>query len=295
MSEVITSISPATPTITEMDRAAELCSAAIEAVAALIPGLEIPHPLTRGQVRAQRTVPREFIESMIAAVEQVESLRALGKFDAEDAREALQFQDAFGPIADLLAHLTAPLKFTLEWRKARAAAGALQTYGIGRELARDEKVTPLTAHNEFLERDLRRAQKSGRGARAAGSPTCPDGSDDPSHTSDLHRHQAHSASETIEQTPDQREDPGHSQRSLRPSINSPTDRLVVEETIDDRARTSGTNERHMERHREAGTGPVDYWQWYDNSAWNNGGPGFESAFDTMNEHGVRRDRRGDLA
>jgi uncharacterized protein with PIN domain len=163
MFEVITFTSPATPTTTEMDRIADTISTAVKAVASLIPGLEIPQDLTRRQVRAQRTVPREFIESMIAAVEQVESLRAIGKFDPEDAREALQFIDAFRPVVDQLQALTDALKFTLEWRKARAASGALLTYGVARELARDENVTPLTAHNEFLKRDLRREQKSGRG------------------------------------------------------------------------------------------------------------------------------------
>jgi hypothetical protein len=206
MSEVITFTSPGTPTITEMDRVAETISTAVKAVASIIPGLQIPHDLARRQVRAQRTVPREFIESMIAAAEQVESLRALGKFDIEDAREALRFIDAFRPVADQLQALVDALKFTFEWRKARAAAGALLTYGIGRELARDEHVTPLTAHNEFLKRDLRREQKSGKGARRAGSPTRPDGSADPSYAGDLHPPES-SARETSTQTHDRPEDP----------------------------------------------------------------------------------------
>jgi len=164
MSEVIQFTRPETPTITEMDRIAEKVHAAIEAVAALIPRLEGPHPSTRRQVRAHRTVPREFIMSMIAAVDQIEELRTVDKFDLDDAREALQFIDAFRPIADQLAALTASLKFTLESRKAHAAAGALQTYAIARGMARDEIVSPLTAHNGFLKRDLRREQKSGKGA-----------------------------------------------------------------------------------------------------------------------------------
>jgi hypothetical protein len=162
MPGVIQFTRPETPTITEMDWIAEQVRAAIEAVAALIPRLEGPHPSTRRQVRAHRTVPREFIASMIAAVDQIEALRAVDTFDADDAREALQFIDAFRPIADQLAALTASLKFTLESRKSRAAIGALQTYAIAREMARDEIVSPLTAYNEFLKRDLRREQKSGR-------------------------------------------------------------------------------------------------------------------------------------
>jgi len=47
----------------------EQVRAAVEAVSALIPRLQRPHPSARGQVKAHRTVPREFVASMIAAVE----------------------------------------------------------------------------------------------------------------------------------------------------------------------------------------------------------------------------------
>jgi hypothetical protein len=142
MPEVIAFTRPETLTITEMDRIAEQVHAAIEAVAVLIPRLEGPHPSTRRQVRAHRTVPREFIMSMIAAVDQIEELRTVDKFDVDDAREALQFIDAFRPIADQLAALTASLKFTLESRKAHAAAGALQIYAIAPAAWRATRSSP---------------------------------------------------------------------------------------------------------------------------------------------------------
>ena len=169
MEEVIEFTDPDTPTVTEMDRIAEQVRAAVEAVAALIPKLERPHPLTRKRVRAHRTVPRAFIVSMIAAVEQLEELRAVRKFDVDDAREALQFIDAFRPIADQLAALASALRFTLESRKARVVAAGLQTYDIARGLARDQDVTPLTAHLDNLKRDLRRQQKGGTRAIEAAS------------------------------------------------------------------------------------------------------------------------------
>jgi hypothetical protein len=119
MAELIPFTRPETATITEMDRIAEQVAAAVEAVSTLIPRLERPHPSTRGRIRAHRTVPREFVVSMIAAVEQLEELRVVRKFDVDDARETLQFIDAFRPIADQLAALTDALRFTLESRKAR--------------------------------------------------------------------------------------------------------------------------------------------------------------------------------
>ena len=159
MAEVLPFTLPDTPTITEMDRVAEQVRAAIEAVSALIPKLERPHPTTRGGVRAHRTVPRQFIVSMIAAVEQLDELRVVRKFDVDDARETLQFIDAFRPIADQLAALTGALRFTLESRKARVVAAGLQTYDIARGLARGEEMTPLTAHLGNLKRDLRRQHR----------------------------------------------------------------------------------------------------------------------------------------
>jgi hypothetical protein len=123
-----------------------------------VPRLERPHSSTRNRVRAHRTVPHEFIASMIAAVEQVEQLQIVQKFDVAEARETLQFIDAFRPVADQLAALTAALRFTMEWRKARVVEAGLQTYDIARGLARDEENSPLTAHLPVLKRDLRRGQ-----------------------------------------------------------------------------------------------------------------------------------------
>jgi hypothetical protein len=160
MAEVIPFTLPETPTITEMDRLAEQVRAAVEALSALIPRLELPHPSTRDRIRAHRTVPREFIVSAIAAVEEIEELRLVRKFDLDDARETLQFIDAFRPIADQLAALTSALKFTIESRKARVVAAALQTYDIARALSRDEEVSVLTAHVGCLKRDLRRGKRT---------------------------------------------------------------------------------------------------------------------------------------
>jgi hypothetical protein len=171
MAEVIAFTIPETPTTTDMDRLAEQVRAAVEAVSALVPRLERPHPSTRGGLRAHRTVPREFIASMIAAVEQLEELRVVRKFDVADARETLQFIDAFRPIADQLAALTDALRFTMKSRKARVVAAGLQTYDIARALARDEGVSHLTGHVEILKRDLRRGRKTRapRASEAVGS------------------------------------------------------------------------------------------------------------------------------
>lgn len=153
---------PQSATITDMDRSAEKVRAAINAAAQLIPRLEKPHPSTRHRIRAHRTVPRAFIASIIAAVEDVETLQSAGRFDVADARETLQFIDAFRPVADQLAALVDALRFTIESRKARVVAAGLQSYAIARGLARDEENSPLTEHLSTLERDLHRRPVSAR-------------------------------------------------------------------------------------------------------------------------------------
>jgi len=111
--------------------------AALDAAATLIPKLEQPHPATARGVRAGRMVRREQIVDLIALAERFEVLQRLGTFDVDEARETLQFIDAFRPIADQLDALLSAVNFTMESRKARVAAAGLRTYAVAKGLARD--------------------------------------------------------------------------------------------------------------------------------------------------------------
>jgi len=126
----------------------------VDALEASIPGLERAHPLKRRRVLAQRIVPRDFIASMAAAVEQSEELRRLGSFDVEEARAALQFEEALGPVANRIAALLANVIFTVEWHRATVAAAALRTYAIAKGLARDPARAEVGALLPPLRRDL---------------------------------------------------------------------------------------------------------------------------------------------
>ena len=117
------------PVVTRAQEIAADLLEAVDALEASIPGLERAHPLKRRRVLAQRTVPRDFIASMAAAVEQSEELQRLGSFDVEEARAALRFEEVLGPVADRIAALLANVIFTVEWHKATVAAAALRTYG----------------------------------------------------------------------------------------------------------------------------------------------------------------------
>jgi hypothetical protein len=58
---------------------------AIDALEALVPGLERPHQSRRKSVLAQRTVPRDFLLGMAAAVEQSWELERLGARHRDEA------------------------------------------------------------------------------------------------------------------------------------------------------------------------------------------------------------------
>src|SRR5204863_2361257 len=99
---------------------------------ALVPGLERPHLSRRKHVLAQRTIPRDFLLGMAAAVERSWELERLGTFDPAEARAALQFEQEMRPVIDRVAALLATLTFTVEWRKSRGAAVALRTHAIAK-------------------------------------------------------------------------------------------------------------------------------------------------------------------
>lgn len=106
-----------------------------------------------------RTVSREFIASMIAAVEAMPELQSVRTFDPEEARATLQFIDAFRPIADRLAALLASVNYRMASRRTKVASAAMTTYAVARGLARDPDSAPLAAHLDILRRDLGRTNR----------------------------------------------------------------------------------------------------------------------------------------
>ncbi|HSY51111.1 MAG TPA: hypothetical protein VLC46_20060, partial [Thermoanaerobaculia bacterium] len=79
-------------TVTSAERAAANVKTSLDATAAAIPGLMRPHPATSRSIRGHRTVPRDFIRSMISVVDQSELLQSAGTFDTSEATAALQFE-----------------------------------------------------------------------------------------------------------------------------------------------------------------------------------------------------------
>ncbi len=159
------------PTVTAAERLANEIAEAIDTIAARIPQLEAPHPSTATGVRGARTVSREFIVSMIAAVEAMPELQSVGTFDTEEARATLQFIDAFRPVADRLAALMASVNYTMESRRAKVAAAAMTTYAVAKGLARDPGGASLVVHLDILRHDLGRKNRPPR--RVTPDPATP--------------------------------------------------------------------------------------------------------------------------
>src|SRR5258706_4076799 len=110
------------PTVTEMDKIAARVAAALEKAASLIPFMETPHPMTQGWVRGLRTVPPEFLATMVDVVRNNPELLALKRFDPDEVQVTLQMLKAFRPVVRQSENLTTQLVFTLETRKAHASA-----------------------------------------------------------------------------------------------------------------------------------------------------------------------------
>lgn len=157
-----------TPTVTHYQQIAENLAKAIDDMLALIPSLVEPHPSTTGFVRTHQNVPLQFVATAIAAVEANPELQGPGSLNVTEARDALQFIDAFRPMKDRLNAAANSLTFSIDTRRANAVTGALQVYAVAKGIARAPQSTTVASHVSNLKRDLGRA---GKGGRKKGTPT----------------------------------------------------------------------------------------------------------------------------
>jgi len=146
-----------TPTVTHYQQVAAQVGAALHEALSRIASFEAPHPSTLRVVRTHRIIPTEFIATAIAVVEATPELQSVRKFDVDEARDVLQFIDAFRPIVDLIDSLARDLRYTIGARKAKVAADALQIYEIAKGVARDPDSAALQTHLQNLKRDLGRS------------------------------------------------------------------------------------------------------------------------------------------
>jgi hypothetical protein len=143
----------------------------IDALVAQIPEFQVPHPTTTKFVRSHQNVPQEFWTSAAAAVSDSPALQAANAFDADEARDAQQFVDAFQPLLEKVTLFGKNLKFTLMNRKANVSVKAQTVYGVAKQLDRDPN-SKLSGHVQILRGHLPR-RKSKSPAPTPGTVTTP--------------------------------------------------------------------------------------------------------------------------
>lgn len=150
------------PTVTHYQQVADQVGETLKQAFALIASFEAPHTSTLGFVRSHKAIPAQFIATAIAAVESTPELQSVNKFDVTEARDVLQFIDAFRTVVDQMDVLAQQLKFTIDGRKAKVAADALQIYDIAKGVARDPGSGVLQLHVKNMRRDLGRTRPTPR-------------------------------------------------------------------------------------------------------------------------------------
>jgi hypothetical protein len=159
---------PQTPTVTHYQEVAANLNKAIDDMLALMPAFVEAHPATKRVVRAQRSVSNDFIVSAIAAVEQNPEIDGLHDFNVAEARDTLQFSEAFRPMKDKLYAAATNVEFSIDRRRANVVEPGLQVYALTKGLARNPARTSAAAHAANLKRDLGR--KGGRKKKPAPAP-----------------------------------------------------------------------------------------------------------------------------
>lgn len=117
--------------------------------------LVAPHPATARRVRGARTVPRDFVLSLMAAAEGRPNLPYLGQFDSARARAVLESSEANRLIAERVALFLASLNYTIEARWAEVVAEAMHLFSLASIVA-DPGNPELAAEVENLRRQLGR-------------------------------------------------------------------------------------------------------------------------------------------
>jgi hypothetical protein len=145
---------PATHTPTYYEQLAAEIMEDLDRVAAKFPKLEPRHRASANDMRAHLNVPTPFLSTAITVTEDVQEIEDSGKLDPADARETLQYLDAFRAVDDKLGAVRAELRFTMKSRRTTLAVHALHVYALARSLARRNLAPGHKLHAENLQRDL---------------------------------------------------------------------------------------------------------------------------------------------
>ena len=144
---------------TEHQKLADELSALFDQFVAKLPYAETTQE-PASSIYGYLSIPEEFRHTAIATVAESEALTALQRLQVDQAREVEQFRDAFLPLAQKMITAGEALEFTIDVKVSRLNRGALQIYGVARELARDQG--DLRIWVAEMKEHLKRRTRSGR-------------------------------------------------------------------------------------------------------------------------------------
>ncbi|HXH90337.1 MAG TPA: hypothetical protein VNN25_02065 [Thermoanaerobaculia bacterium] len=147
---------PVTPTTTHYQEVAKQFLDAFIAAIAQIPMLEEKHASTAQFVQTHSRFSNEFVSTVLTSVVADPQLQNINKFDVVEARDTLQYLDAFRSVIDQVQLFLTNLKFSCATRKARAVFQGLQVYAVAKGLGRDATSASVASLAKIMKRDLNR-------------------------------------------------------------------------------------------------------------------------------------------
>jgi hypothetical protein len=162
---------PPTPTTTHYQEVAKQLIAAFTAATGLIPAFEAKHKATAKFVQSHSGFPNDFISTVLAAVDADPQLQNVDKFDVVEARDTLQYLEAFRPVIQQVETLLENMKFSCAARKARVVADGLQIYAIAKGLGRDPGSASVATLAKVMRQDLNRPGRRKTKTKEGPKPT----------------------------------------------------------------------------------------------------------------------------
>jgi len=109
------------PILTKYQQVANEVFQDLQGIRAKIPELELPNPESRKFVKAMRSVPRPFLDSMVGQVQQIPEFQSVNRLDVQNAQNSLQLIDGLTPFRDALRTLLVSVNHTVDVHYARVA------------------------------------------------------------------------------------------------------------------------------------------------------------------------------
>jgi hypothetical protein len=167
--EILSADAPAIPstiTITHYQEVGANVLKLIETVRSAIPVVEVPldvkQPLGSGK--------SGLIATAVSVFESSPELQGLG-FNVDEARDTMQYVDAFQPVLDQLRALARHLEVQIRFRKGRSIDAALQLYSVAKGVSRRALGVDLPAHVGNLKRQMTASNRKKKASKSSTSAT----------------------------------------------------------------------------------------------------------------------------